>query len=56
MKRHEKICWLNPNRYCESCNNTGIYKDDWYEEEPCFFCKQLDHEILVRAKFGSDYQ
>lgn len=41
MESHEKICWKNPNRYCESCNNTGIYPGEVDQaDEPCYYCKK----------------
>lgn len=37
MKRHEPICWKNPNRHCSNCNDTG-----WQDEgEPCYWCGKV---------------
>ncbi len=45
MAKHERICWLNPNRHCASCNDTGVYPgEDGMPDEPCYYCKQR-HEI-----------
>lgn len=45
MEVHEKVCWRNPNRHCELCNDKG-----WTDEGdgfivnkvPCYYCKQYD--------------
>ena len=48
IERHEKVCWRNPNRYCESCdNNHFIYIDhngdgSLVEKQPCYYCNQYD--------------
>jgi hypothetical protein len=46
MERHERICWKNPNRYCDLCNNTGEMDVDdgmgYRYSEPCYWCKQFD--------------
>ncbi len=58
MNAHEKICFRNPNRFCDLCKNTGKTIIDapidgtYYE--PCFYCskfnpKQLE-EIEAREK------
>jgi hypothetical protein len=46
MERHEKICWKNPNRYCELCKNEGVITE-YFEgyggvEHPCYFCEKYD--------------
>lgn len=50
MEWHEKICWRNPKRFCEECNNTGrvtIYHDEaLVEETSCRFCCQKDDGLL----------
>ena len=28
MTNHEKICWRNPDRFCEYCGNKGYYLED----------------------------
>jgi hypothetical protein len=42
--KHEKICWRNPNRYCESCKNKGYYYEEYDEglgeNIPCYYCSQ----------------
>jgi len=51
MLAHEKICWKNPDRYCESCKNTGFYEVDTgagYGRNPveeCYYCKQYEKRI-----------
>lgn len=44
MERHERICWKNPNRFCENCNNRGYHSEHEngiiYHQEPCYFCSQ----------------
>lgn len=53
MERHERICWLNPNRHCESCNDTGFYPGEAYDElgmlpgEPCYYCSKRDPAVAV---------
>lgn len=42
MERHEQICWRNPNRHCESCNDTGIYVVTEGHTEPCYYCRRRD--------------
>ena len=47
MERHEKICFRNPDRFCEACQNTrkthvvgdGINEEAYYED--CFYCSQI---------------
>ena len=40
MERHEKICWKNPNRYCELCRNKGYVIEDFDVEIPCIYCSK----------------
>jgi hypothetical protein len=46
MESHEIICWLNPNRHCASCNDTGIYPGEdlgdglQMPDEPCYYCSK----------------
>lgn len=46
MKRHEVICWRNPNRHCDTCNDRGFtfedYGDGIGQDIPCHFCSQFD--------------
>ena len=49
MTKHEKICYKNPNRYCETCKNTG-FMEDYYPEigtdrYPCIFCSKMEHPV-----------
>lgn len=44
MESHERICWKNPNRHCESCNDTGFYREDYGGgdvTEPCYWCSKV---------------
>lgn len=52
VAKHEKICWRNPNRFCETCKNRGYYTEvhgDLVEEGdgglsediPCPYCSQF---------------
>lgn len=49
VTNHEKICWKNPNRFCELCKNSGeITVDDIGTTIPCPFCsrkKEVGQEI-----------
>ena len=41
MERHEKVCWANPNRFCDLCKNKGhLYED--YAATPCPYCSRYD--------------
>lgn len=54
MEKHEIICWKNPNRHCESCNDTGVYREDYgsgYLDEPCYFCKQMKPELILGENY-----
>jgi len=49
MKRHERICWKNPNRYCDNCNNTGkqdVDTDAGTFQDDCFYCSKRSPEAL----------
>ena len=47
VERHEKSCYMNPNRVCFACNNTGTIKDNYeyngnewtYYDTTCPFCE-----------------
>lgn len=48
MERHERICYYNPNRMCERCQNEGVefYMNvdmaslgTYEDERPCDACK-----------------
>ena len=51
MERHEKICFRNPNRYCDYCKNKGYtletvlegYPD---EKQDCPYCGSFDAKKL----------
>ena len=47
VEKHERICWKNPDRYCNFCKNTG-YTDEgdgvWQELVPCYYCSQYGDE------------
>lgn len=52
MERHEKICWRNPNRFCDECKNKGFVIERFPEIEgasdqqyPCIYCSKRDPEI-----------
>lgn len=53
MERHEKVCFRNPNRYCEYCDNRGetdeVFGDVMYDGDgglhgpvPCPWCSRED--------------
>lgn len=46
MIRHERRCWKNPNRYCETCENTGkMFIDEGMGHSgyvDCWACSQFD--------------
>lgn len=48
MEKHEIICYKNPNRYCETCKNTGEITDDingdgsLVSREPCPYCPKVE--------------
>lgn len=46
MERHERICWKNPNRYCDACQNTGKMREEYdygaFIETDCWACSQFD--------------
>lgn len=52
MERHEKVCWRNPNRYCEACDNKNFTYIDHggdgslVEKLPCYYCQQYDASKL----------
>lgn len=57
MERHEVICWNNPNRYCDYCENKGYIEEDLGEgteyskivTTPCVYCEKVK-EIKARVK------
>lgn len=54
MIAHEKICWLNPNRYCDSCKNEGVYAgENGLPDEPCYYCdKRTKPDEVDRSNYG----
>lgn len=50
METHEKICWKNPNRYCELCDNRGYVRECYDEgicsDEPCIYCSQFKKSMV----------
>ncbi len=58
MERHELICWKNPNRYCEMCENRGeVDEGDGYYSNmiPCYYCSQFDESIATVSE-SADFQ
>ncbi len=57
MIAHEKICFRNPNRFCELCQNKGSYTEvhgdlieegdgGLSEEIECIYCSKFDKKML----------
>ena len=50
MEKHEKICFRNPNRFCDYCKNDG--KTEEFEEGighyvlDCPYCSRFDKKQL----------
>lgn len=47
MERHEKVCFRNPNRFCDYCENKGYTWETELEGYPshkvdCPFCSRFD--------------
>lgn len=53
VAKHERICWRNPGRYCDTCNNTGEITTDHgpglIEREPCYYCREFDPIIAAHT-------
>lgn len=51
MEKHERICWNNPDRYCDLCDNKGYHDDGYPSGEPCHYCSQRkvrdEHGFLI---------
>jgi hypothetical protein len=53
VAKHEKRCYMNPNRVCDACGNTGIVMEDvdgpdnTYTTipQPCPYCSKFDPKI-----------
>lgn len=45
VEKHEKICWLNPNRLCPLCQNKGytidVIDEGLTHKEPCYYCSKF---------------
>jgi hypothetical protein len=42
IEKHEKICFYNPHRHCELCNDLGYYGNGYDEPRvPCYYCSQF---------------
>ena len=54
MENHEKICYKNPNRFCENCKNKGetyeYYDEGLYQTSPCPYCKTADEIKELEAQ------
>lgn len=57
MELHEKVCFRNPNRFCELCKNKGSYRECYgdyiYEGDcglgqdvDCPYCSKFDKKML----------
>lgn len=53
MKKHERRCFQNPNRFCDACENSGKVKDEIDNpyggldevERDCPYCAKQDVEM-----------
>jgi hypothetical protein len=54
MKRHEVICFRNPDRYCELCGNKGeyteVYDEGLSQTIPCYYYSKFDPTKLEDTK------
>lgn len=53
MEKHERRCFRNPNRYCDSCENKGYYLvgvEHMTYEEPCIYCSKRDPKVEAAIK------
>lgn len=49
MEKHERICFRNPDRFCDTCKNTGEVEESdmgYYGKVPCYYCGKFDPEML----------
>lgn len=57
MERHEKVCYRNPNRFCDYCENKGYTMEDLGIGSPvkqdCPFCSRFD---AGKLKMIQDYE
>lgn len=56
MVKHERNCYWNPNRVCDTCSNTGeivthTYPDGYQDTEECPYCAKCKaaHESARKA-------
>ena len=45
MEAHEPICWKNPDRFCDLCQNTGEVTEGapgYRILVPCLYCSQFE--------------
>lgn len=54
MIKHEKRCYKNPDRYCEACDNTGYWREDYeegmHQDVPCHYCRTADEVKEIMKK------
>jgi hypothetical protein len=61
IERHEKICFRNPNRHCDLCDNKGYILEEVLEGYPpekgdCPFCSSFNKKMLeeIEARESAD--
>lgn len=61
VEKHEKICWLNPNRYCQMCQNRGYYFDVYDTVDgatapkiPCPYCSKFTTKEQWEERLGME--
>src|SRR3990167_10057923 len=55
MTQHEKVCFRNPNRFCDYCKNKGFTHEclldggredpSYYQDVACPYCSKFDPKI-----------
>ena len=55
IKKHEKRCFRNPNRFCDYCQNKGFTMETMLEDYPehkvdCIYCRTFDKEKLKQIE------
>lgn len=40
ISKHENLCWLNPDRMCPRCKNTGLVSDEIAGVANCPYCEK----------------
>lgn len=58
MLKHERRCFRNPDRFCDTCQNTGKMEGDWIEgfgsvTIDCIYCSKRD---LEKEKAIAEYE